>query len=291
MPGPTLPGPLVDGAWLEAHLGDPALRVIESTSYLDPSTDPGKPYVVRSGRADWEAGHIPGSAFADVNGELAEPHPTLNFTFPSAPRFAAAMSALGVEDGTVVVIYDRGGPMWATRVWWLLRAYGFDDAAVLDGGWDTWTAEERPVTTDPAPGRVAHFLPRPRPALIASRDEVLARSGDGAACVLNALSPAVYAGRENRYGRPGRIPGSVNVFAQHLLEPASRRFRPEAELRERLGAVGALGQERVIAYCGGGISATVDAFALTLLGAQDVAVYDGSMTEWLSDPALPVETD
>jgi thiosulfate/3-mercaptopyruvate sulfurtransferase len=287
----TLPGPLVDGAWLEAHLGDPALRIIESTSYLDPSSDPGKAYVVRSGRADWEAGHVPGSAFADVNGELAEPHPTLNFTFPSPERFAAAMSALGVEDGTVVVVYDRGGPMWATRVWWLLRAYGFDAAAVLDGGWDSWTAEGRPVSTDPAPHHAAHFLPRPRPALIASRDEVLARSGDGGACILNALSPAVHAGTENRYGRPGRIPGSVNVFAQHLLDPASRRFLPHDALRERLGAVGALGDERVIAYCGGGISATVDAFALTLLGAGDVAVYDGSMTEWLSDPALPVETD
>ena len=99
MPGSILPGPLVDGAWLEAHLDDASLRVIESTAYLDPSSDPGKPYLVRSGRTDWEAGHIPGSAFADVNGELAEPHPTLNFTFPSAPRFAAAMSALGVEDG------------------------------------------------------------------------------------------------------------------------------------------------------------------------------------------------
>ena len=159
---------LVDAAWLQSQLGAADLRIIEATSYLDPV--PGKAYEVRTGRADWEAGHIPGSAYADVNGELAEPHPTLNFTFPSAERLAAAMSALGVEDGTRVVIYDRGGPMWATRVWWLLRAYGFDDAAVLDGGWESWTG---PVSTEPGPAHEARFVPRPRPGLIAGRDEVL----------------------------------------------------------------------------------------------------------------------
>jgi thiosulfate/3-mercaptopyruvate sulfurtransferase len=281
---------LVDGAWLEAHLDDRNLRIIESTAYLDPPTKPGRPYDVRSGRADWEAGHIPGSAFADVNDELADPHPTLNFTFPSPGRFASAMSRLGVEDGTAVVLYDRGGPQWATRVWWLLRTYGFDDAAVLDGGWDSWTAEGRPVNTGPAPERSATFLPRTRPELIARREEVHANLTTGAACLLNALAPAVHSGEQNRYGRPGRIPGSVNVYAQHLLDPKTRRFLPPAVLRERLEAVGALRDDRVIAYCGGGISATVDAFALTLLGAPDVAVYDGSMTEWLSDPSLPLET-
>ena len=274
---------LVSGEWLAGELGARDLRIIECTSYLRPAE--GKPYEVESGRADWEAGHIPGSAYADVNGELAEPHPTLNFTFPSAERFAAAMSALGVEDGTRVVLYDRGGPMWATRVWWLLRAYGFDDAAVLDGGWESWSG---PVSIDPAPVYSASFTPRPRPSLIADRDEVLADVENGGVCLLNALSPAVHAGKETRYGRAGRIPGSVNVYAQTLVDPETRRFQPVETLRERLSV--ATDSRRVIAYCGGGISATVDAFALTLAGARDVAVYDGSMTEWLSDPSLPVET-
>jgi thiosulfate/3-mercaptopyruvate sulfurtransferase len=274
---------LVSAAWLESQLGAEDLRIIESTSYLRPAE--GKAYEIESGRADWEAGHIPGSAYADVNDELAEPHPSLNFTFPSAERFAAAMSALGVQDGTRVVLYDRGGPMWATRAWWLLRAYGFDDAAVLDGGWESWTG---PVSTDPAPSFDATFTPRPRPSLIADRDEVLADVENGGVCLLNALSPAVHEGKETRYGRAGRIPGSVNVYAQHLVDPETRRFLPVETLRERLAV--ANDGRRVIAYCGGGISATVDAFALTLAGARDVAVYDGSMTEWLSDPSLPVET-
>jgi thiosulfate/3-mercaptopyruvate sulfurtransferase len=278
-----LPGPLVATDWLAAHLGD--VRVIEATAYLDPPIVEGKPYHPRAGRAEYDGGHIPGAAFADLVHGLAEPHASLNFTFPSAERFQAGMSALGVEDGVDVVVYDRNGMMWATRLWWLLRAYGFDDAAVLDGGYDAWVAEGRPVSADPPPRRDADFTPRPRPDAMADQDEVLA----GPACLLNALSPAVFRGEQNRYGRAGRIPGSVNVYAHTLVDPETHRLLPPERLRERLGGVGALAGERVVAYCGGGISATLDAFALTLLGAEDVAVYDGSMSEWVADPALPLE--
>lgn len=288
----TLPGPLVDGDWLQARLGEDDLRIIECTSYLDPPSTPGHPYDVRSGRADWAAGHIPGSAYVDVNRDLAEPHSRLNFTLPSPERFAGGMSAVGVQDGTVVVLYDRAGPMWATRVWWLLRTYGFDAAAVLDGGWEGWTADGRPVSTEPPPERAAHFTPRLRGHLVASKDEVLASvEQEGGACLLNALPPAVHSGERNLYGRPGRIPGSVNVYARHLLDRRTGRFLPPPQLHERLEGTGALRDGRVIVYCGGGISATVDAFALTLLGAPDVALYDGSMSEWLLDPALPLERD
>jgi thiosulfate/3-mercaptopyruvate sulfurtransferase len=277
-----VPGPLVDTAWLADHLDE--MVVIESTAYLDPPIREGKPYHPRAGRAEYDAGHIPGAAFADLVDGLAEPDPELNFTFPSAERFAAGMSALGVEDGTSVVIYDRNGMMWATRLWWLLRAYGFDAAAVLDGGFEAWTGEGRPASTDPAPPRSASFQPRPRPEAMASLDEV----ADGPACLLNALSPAVFRGEQNRYGRAGRIPGSVNVYAHSIVDPGTHRLLPGGELRERFAAVGALNGERVVAYCGGGISATLDAFALTLLGAPDVAVYDGSMAEWIADPARPL---
>jgi thiosulfate/3-mercaptopyruvate sulfurtransferase len=286
----TLPGPLVEPDWLAAHLDAPDLRIIETTVFLDPPTRPGTAYDVRPGRAEWEAGHIPGSAFADLNGELAEPDPTLNFTFPTAERFEAAMSALGVEDGTVVVAYDRNGMQWATRLWFMLRAYGFDDAGVLDGGWTAWTAAGLPVSVEPPLGRAASFRARLRPDLLASREEVLAASSDeGAVCLLNALAPEVFRGEQNRYGRAGRIPGSVNVFAKSLLDPSTGRLVPAELLRERLAAAGALRDGRVITYCGGGISATLDAFALTLLGAPDVALYDGSMSEWIADPALPLE--
>jgi thiosulfate/3-mercaptopyruvate sulfurtransferase len=111
----------------------------------------------------------------------------------------------------------------------------------------------------------------------------------GPACLLNALSPAVFRGEENRYGRAGRIPGSVNVYAHSLVDPQTHRLLARDALRERLDAAGCLGGERVVAYCGADISATLDAFALVMLGADDVAVYDGSMSEWVRDPALPLE--
>src|SRR3954467_656562 len=120
---------------------------------------------------------------------------------------------------------------------------------------------------------------------MADLDEVAA----GPACLLNALAPDVFRGETNRYGRAGRIPGSVNVFAKHLLDPETGRLKPADELREPLGAVGALRGERVVAYCGAGISASLDAFALTLLGAPEVAVYDGSMAEWIADPERPLQ--
>jgi thiosulfate/3-mercaptopyruvate sulfurtransferase len=188
------------------------------------------------------------------------------------------MSALGVEDGTVVVIYDRNGMTWSTRLWWLLRAYGFDAAAVLDGGWSSWAG---PVSAEPAPAYEASFTPRFRPELIATLDEVAA----GPPCLLNALAPDVFSGETNRYGRAGRIPGSVNVYAKHLLDD-SGKLLPDDELR---GNLGGLGGRRVVAYCGAGVSATLDAFALTLLGESDVAVYDGSMSEWIADPERPLE--
>jgi thiosulfate/3-mercaptopyruvate sulfurtransferase len=278
-----LPGALVGTHWLAEHLDD--VRVIEATAYLDPPIREGKPYHPRAGREEYGGGHIPGAAFADLVEGLAEPDPELNFTFPSPERFASGMSALGVEDGTAVVVYDRNGMMWATRLWWLLRAYGFDDAAVLDGGFDAWVAEGRSVSTEPARERRAEFTPRLRPAAMAGMDEVAA----GPACLLNALSPAVFRGEENRYGRAGRIPGSVNVYAHSIVDPETHRLLAPDELRERFAGVGALDGERVVAYCGGGISATLDAFALTLLGADDVAVYDGSMAEWIADPARPLD--
>jgi thiosulfate/3-mercaptopyruvate sulfurtransferase len=162
---------------------------------------------------------------------------------------------------------------------------------VLDGGFQKWSREGRPVETGPAkPRPAAHFVVRAERPLMVGRNEVMAGIGNGAVCTLNALSAEQHAGTGgNSYGRVGRIKGSVNLPAAHLIDPATGAFLPADELRRRFDQVGAFGKE-VIAYCGGGIAASADAFALVMLGHDNVKLYDASMSEWANDPSLPMET-
>ena len=236
-------------------------------------------------------GHIPGAGFADLHEELSDRHSSLRFTMPPAAQFADAMSRHGVGDGVRVILYDRFVNMWAARVWWMLRAFGFDDAAVLDGGFKKWAREGRPVTTDDGAVPRRHFTARPRPELIADKAGVLAALGDDRACVLNALTDEQHRGAGGvSYGRPGRIAGTTNVPARELVDPETHAYLPADILRTRFAAAGALDARRVITYCGGGIAASSDAFVLALLGRPDVAVYDASLSEWAADPTLPMET-
>jgi thiosulfate/3-mercaptopyruvate sulfurtransferase len=278
--------PLVSADWLAARLGDPDLRVLETTVFLR-FTDSG--VSLESGRSRWAESHVPGSAFADLMVDLSDPDNPLPFMLPPAARFASAMEALGVGDGTRVVVYDRENTMWATRLWWMLRAYGFDEAAVLDGGWHAWTSGGRPVSSDPPPPRLAaRFTPRPRPRLFVAKDEVRDALGAESTCIVNALSAEQHRGElPGPYPRRGHLPGALNVPAIELRDPDTHQFLPLEELRPRFADV--LEQPRAITYCGGGIAATADAFVLTLLGHEDVAVYDGSLNEWAADPDLPLE--
>ena len=274
---------------LARQLGDPDLRILDCTSHLIP--DPKITYQVVPGRADFEKGHIPGAQFIDIQADLSDNSHRLRFMKPSAEAFAAAMGRFGVDAGTRVVLYSTTTPQWATRVWWLLRVFGFDDAAVLDGGWQKWSREGRPVESGPARSRPpANFVVREERPLMVSKDEVREAIGERAVCTLNALSAEQHAGTGgNTYGRPGRIKGSVNLPAAHLIDPATNALLPATELRRRFEGVGAFGKE-VITYCGGGIAASADAFALVMLGHPDVKLYDASMSEWATDPTLPMET-
>lgn len=263
------------------------LRLFDATVHLRPA-HPG-PYAVESGRADYEAAHIPSAAFADLSTDLSDASSPLRFTLPPVTQLEAALSALGLSNSCECVLYSGSSPMWATRLWWMLRSLGFD-AMVLDGGLVKWRAEGRPVTTGAEHYPPGTFHARPRRGLWADKNEVLGAIGDGAVCTINALSAASFAGTAPvHYGRPGHIAGSVNVPYASLLGDDGT-FAPPDRLRTAFEATGALARPRVICYCGGGISATMDALALTLLGHPNVAVYDGSLSEWVLDPALPMAT-
>lgn len=283
----SLPTPLVTTDWLADHLDDADLRLLDATIFLAPPVAPGTDWTQERGDTAHAEEHIPGARYADLISELSAPDGW--FTRPDADAFKAAVERLGVGDGTKVVVYDRAASMWATRVWWLLRSYGFDDVAVLDGGFTRWTAEGRITTAEPTPAAPAvTFTPADRPELVADRDEVLAVVNDGGACLINSLTAEDHTATEtDRYARPGRIPGSLNVPVFGLLDDEGK-FRSPEELRVQFADVLAR-PGRKITYCGGGIAATGDALALHLLGETDVAIYDGSLREWASDARLPLE--
>jgi len=280
---------LVETDWLAAHLADPELRIFDCTTYLDP--DPVKIFVVRSGRPEWEQGHIPGAGHLDLQGELSDASSPFRFTMPSTEQFAAAMSRHGVAEGTRVVLYSAGSVIWAARIWWMLRAFGFDNAAILNGGIDKWKAEGRPLSTEAPRHAPARFVARPRLEMVATKSQVAAAIADPRVRVVNALTAKQHTGEGGvHYGRPGRIAGSVNVPAHRLVDGESKVFLPAGELAAMFAEKGADRAEKVITYCGGGIAASADAFVLALLGHDNVALYDGSLSEWVKDPAAPMET-
>jgi len=279
---------LVSTDWLARHFRDPDLRIFDVTVHLRPAT-PG-PYKIESGRSDYETAHIPGAAFIDLARDLSDTNAPLPFTMPPTDRLARALGAAGAERGKRVVAYTSTTPMWATRLWWMLRSSGFDDVAVLDGGFTKWTKECRPIESTSRHYPEARLSLVARPDSWADKNAVLAAIGDRTVCTINALSPSVHSGESSMsYGRKGHIKGSHNVpYAALLKEDGT--YRDDVELRKLFTAVGAFERSRVICYCGGGISATMDVLALSRLGHPSVAVYDGSMSEWSRDPTLPMET-
>jgi thiosulfate/3-mercaptopyruvate sulfurtransferase len=285
------PEQLVSTDWLAANLDDPSLRIFDCTTYLIYESGTGRPYRVESGRADYDAGHIPGSGFLDLQADLSDPDAKTNFMMLPFEELARRFGRMGIGEGTRVVLYARKATQWATRIWWMLRSVGFDNAAILDGGFDKWSAEGRPVSKTPRTYDPAAFAARPRPELFVGKEDMKSAIGAPTVCSINALAPDLHSGANGRYGRPGRIPGSVNVPAADLQDKTTLALLPPEQVAPIFEKVGADKSKRVLIYCGGGIAATLDAFLLHQLGYTDLAVYDASMSEWAKDPSLPMEAD
>ncbi|MBP2366872.1 sulfurtransferase [Pseudonocardia parietis] len=280
--------PLLDPDTVAALSGD--VVILDATTHLATPAD-GMPYTVHPDHEGFLAGHVPGARFADLASDLSDPAGRFAFTLPSSEAFAAAAGALGIGDGTHVVVYDNAGMVWATRVWWLLRVFGHDRVSVLDGGLRAWREAGHPIETDEAAAPPATtFTARFRRELVADKIDVAALSSSAGTLVC-ALDAATFRGESEvtPYSRRGRIPGSSNVPHFRLIDRASGKLLDRDRLAEKLQGSGLLDADRAVTYCGGGIAATLPAFAAYLLTGAEVAVYDGSLSEWTADPEMPLE--
>ena len=278
---------LVQPDWLEENLSAPDVRILDCSVVFERIDGV---LNIESARERWNQEHLPGSVHVDLMTELSDETSELRFMMPSNQQIVSVMRRVGVGEGTRAVLYDFDKNMWAARVWWMLHSLGFDKAGILDGGLRRWKAEGRSVTADPAPQHPeATFVVRPRPGIFVGKDDVLAAIGDDDVAIVDALPPAFYSGVVNEYGRRGHIPTAVNVPAGSLADNRTHAYAEPDELRRLAAPALESGTGKTIAYCGGGISAASTAFALSLLGVEQLSIYDGSMGEWAGDPSLPLE--
>ena len=275
---------LVSTEWLAEHLAAPDVHVVDASYYLPgEGLDP---------RAEFELHHIPGAVFFDID-DIADERSPLPHMLPPPEKFSSRVRKLGLGDGVRIVVYDQRGIWSAPRVWWTFRAFGHEDIAVLDGGLPKWLAEGRPAGDGPARPVERHFTARMNSFMVRDKEQMLANLESRREQVLDARGRGRFEGSEPepREGlRPGHIPGSLNLPYADLLEPESQTLRPPKDIGERLTAAGVDLSRPVATTCGSGITAAILALGLHVIGHKDVALYDGSWTDWGQADDTPVET-
>ncbi len=275
-------GLLVSTGWLAAHLSDPGVVVIDASWHM--------PAANRDGRREFLAGHIPGAAFFDLDAVSDHSSP-LPHMLPSPEDFASAMGALGVSNDLKVVVYDAAGLFSAPRLWWMLRIFGHEHVAILDGGLPKWTAEGHPLDKGEAHPTARVFTPRFNAAAVADLAQVRQALDSGSDQVLDARAAPRFLGRapEPRPGlASGHMPGALNMPMTDLI--ADGRLKDPEALEAALAGIGVKGDKPVITSCGSGVSAAVITLALARLGRPMGRLYDGSWTEWGGRADLPVAT-
>jgi thiosulfate/3-mercaptopyruvate sulfurtransferase len=278
------PESLVTTEWLAAHLKDPAVRIVDGSFKM--------PGVTPTAQADYADRHIPGAVYFDID-VVADRKNSLPHMLPRAEEFAAHMQRMGLGDEHRIVVYDATGWSSAWRPWWMLRAMGHDNVAILAGGLAKWMAEGRPVTSEvprPAPAR---FTPRFRPELVRDKAALMNNLRSPRELVVDARAQGRFEGTapEPRPGlRGGHIPSSRNLPYDQLADPKTKMPLSAEELERRLTAAGLRRDRKIVTSCGSGVTACGVAFALYLAGWPDAAIYDGSWTEWGAPGDTPVAT-
>jgi len=278
---------IVTPAFVEDGLNAGTIRVIDCTVIFE--IKPVGASTIHSGRDNWLAGHIPGAAYLHMVDDLSDPDGAYAFTIAPQPQIDRVLSAIGIRADDTVVLYGAGTAVAVMRAWWVLSVSGLRDVRIMDGGWQRWLDEGRPVATGAESFSPSAFRGTRATAAIVDGDAVGRAIADGDTLLVNALSEDQFTGTGGtHYGRPGRIPASLSIPAADLVNPVTGAFVPASEMAQRLAHIDR--DEQVITYCGGGIAAAATLFALHVAGHDKLALYDNSLLEWSTDPDLPMET-
>jgi len=280
---------LVETDWLESNLENPNIRIFDCTVWLNPH--PKKIYTIVSGKKDYDEGHIPNSDFLNLE-DISLKNTPYPFMMPDIKTFDKVMSLKGVGPDTHVILYSRANIQWATRVWWMLKSMGFNNASILNGGYDRWKNQNKNISTTPITYQENKFISIPQNGLFCKKEEVLNSLTNNNISIINALRSTLHDGSEKvDYGRLGHIKNSINIPSLEMVDPDTNLYKSLEDLKIIFKNYNVLSKEKVIAYCGGGIAATNIAFVLTALGFNNITVYDASLSEWAKNNNLPMSVD
>ncbi len=267
------PEMLVSTEWMAAHLNDPDIRLVD----------------MRRAAGDYEAGHIPGAVYL-ANDDIRDANAAPTF-LPTQAEFESLMGRLGIGNKTRVIAYDERGGIYAARLWWILNHFGHPNVALLDGGWLKWTAERRASTRDASRPAAVTFRATPNPKWVATADDVKASIGKRGTRIVDARTQAEIDGKDLRgIKRGGYIATSIPLYWEDLLDPTTKAFKPAAELERIFRDRGLSSSDEIITYCQVGMRASVDLFALHLMGYDKLRNYYGSWEEWGNRDDTPIET-
>ncbi len=283
---------LVETSWLAEHLHEQHLRIVDMRGYVRTvERDSVQEASYVGARDEYEKAHIPGAVYIDWTSDIVDPDDPVEAQVAPAERFAEVMGRLGIGDQHLVVAYDaHPASQFATRLWWALKYYGHDQVVVLNGGFPKWQRENLPLTDTIPAYPPATFTPVVRPELRATAEDVLALLGRQDVALVDARDKGQYTGAiVRRPGRPGHIPGALNIPREELVDATTGTFRDNEELAQVFSAAHISPQQHVVAYCNGGVAATTVLFSLAMLGYPSLTNYDGSWNEWGKRQDLPTE--